>query len=137
MLFRFYLFIYLFVCLFIFCLMCFFRATPAAYGGSQARGQIRAAYGGSQARGQIRAAGLHHSHNNTRSVSCVCDLHHSSRRRRILIPLSEARDRTRNLLVPSQIFFCCTTTGPPRFYLNAVEWKATNFLKNRGVRAVF
>ena len=33
-----------------------FRATPAAYGGSQARGQIRAA-----------AADLHHSHSEARS----------------------------------------------------------------------
>ena len=36
--------------------------------------------------------------------SRVCDLHHSSRQCRILHPLSEARDRTRNLVVPSQIF---------------------------------
>ena len=34
----------------------FFRAVPVAYGGSQARGQIRAV-----------AAGLHHSHSNVRS----------------------------------------------------------------------
>ena len=34
----------------------FFRAAPAAYGSSQARGGIRAA-----------AAGLHHSHSNTGS----------------------------------------------------------------------
>ena len=33
-----------------------FRAAPTAYGGSQARGQIRAA-----------AAGLHHSHSNSGS----------------------------------------------------------------------
>ena len=33
-----------------------FRATPEAYGGSQARGRIRAA-----------ASGLHHSHSNTGS----------------------------------------------------------------------
>ena len=33
-----------------------FRATPAAYGGSQSRGGIRAA-----------AAGLHHSHSNAGS----------------------------------------------------------------------
>ena len=32
---------------------CFFRATPAAYGSSQARGRIRAV-----------VAGLHHSHSN-------------------------------------------------------------------------
>ena len=34
-----------------------FRTTPAAYGGSQARGQIGAT-----------AAGLHHSHNNVGSL---------------------------------------------------------------------
>ena len=33
-----------------------FRAAPAAYGGSQAKGRIRAV-----------AAGLHHSHSNARS----------------------------------------------------------------------
>ena len=36
----------------------YFSATPAAYGGSQARGQIRSV-----------AAGLHHSHSNARSKS--------------------------------------------------------------------
>ena len=35
--------------------------------------------------------------------SLVCNLHHSSRQRRILNPLSKARDRTHNLMVPSQI----------------------------------
>uniref|UniRef100_A0A8D1RDC6 phenylalanine--tRNA ligase n=1 Tax=Sus scrofa TaxID=9823 RepID=A0A8D1RDC6_PIG len=34
----------------------------------------------------------------TQDLSCVCDLHHSSRQRRILNPLSEARDRTRVLM---------------------------------------
>ena len=38
----------------------FFRATPAAYGGSQARGLIGAI-----------TAGLHHSHSNIRSKSCL------------------------------------------------------------------
>ena len=37
-------------------LFCFFRAAPAAYGGSQARGPIRPT-----------AAGLHHSHSHNRS----------------------------------------------------------------------
>ena len=37
-----------------------FGAAPAAYGGSQARGRIRAV-----------AAGLHHSHSNTRSEPCL------------------------------------------------------------------
>ena len=35
---------------------CLFRAAPAAYGDSQARGQIR-----------VVAAGLHHSHRNSKS----------------------------------------------------------------------
>ena len=35
-------------------------AAPAAYGGSQARGRIRAV-----------AAGLHQSHSNTRSEPCL------------------------------------------------------------------
>ena len=35
--------------------------------------------------------------------SCICNPHHSSRQRRILNPLSEARDRTGNLMVPSRI----------------------------------
>ena len=39
------------------CCCCLFRATLAAYGSSQARGQTGA-----------RAAGLHQSHSNARSV---------------------------------------------------------------------
>ena len=35
--------------------------------------------------------------------SHICDLHHSSWQYQILNPLSEARDRTRNLMVPSWI----------------------------------
>ena len=36
-------------------------------------------------------------------LSCICDLHRSSRQRRILNPLSEARDQTRNLMDASQV----------------------------------
>ena len=45
--------------------------------------------------------------------SHVCDLHHSSRQHRIVNPPSKGRDRTRNLMVPSRIHFCCATTGTP------------------------
>ena len=48
-----------------------------------------------------------------RDPSQVFDLHHSSRQHRIPNPLSEARDRTHSLLVPSQIHFPCATTGTP------------------------
>ena len=48
--------LYLFYFYFLF--FCHFRATPAAYGGSQARGLIRAA-----------ADGLHHRHSNARSLT--------------------------------------------------------------------
>ena len=54
----------------------FFRAAPKVYAGSQAKGPIRAT-----------AAGLHHS----------------SQQRRILNPLSEARDRTLFLMNPSWV----------------------------------
>ena len=43
----------------------------------------------------------------------VCDLYHSSRQRRILNPLSEARDQTIILMDTNQIRFCCATTGTP------------------------
>ena len=52
------------LCVFLLC-VCVFRAAPAAYGGSQARHQIRAA---------------------------AADLHHSSWQSQILNPLREARD---------------------------------------------
>ena len=41
----------------------------------------------------------------TQDPSCVCNLQHSSRQCQILNPLSEARDRTHNLMVPNQIHF--------------------------------
>ena len=45
--------------------------------------------------------------------SHICNLYHSSWQRQILSPLSETRDRTCNLMVPSRIHFCCTTMGTP------------------------
>ena len=44
--------------------------------------------------------------------SHICDLH-SSRQRRILNPLSKARYRTCNLMVPMLIHFHCTTMEIP------------------------
>ena len=49
----------------------------------------------------------------TQDPSRICHLHHSSRQRQFLHPLSEARDRTHNLMVPRWIHFCCTITGTP------------------------
>ena len=51
----------------------------------------------------------------TPDLSHICDLHHSSWQRQILNPLSEARDRTCNLMVPSQIRFCCIMMGTPMY----------------------
>ena len=53
----------------------------------------------------------------TQDPSLICDLHHSSLQHWILNPLIEARDRTHNLTVPSQIRFHCTTKGTPSLYL--------------------
>ena len=63
-----------------------FRATPVAYGSSQARGPTGAA-----------AAGLHHSHSNMGS-ELLLHLHYSSRHCLILNPLNEVRDRTHVLM---------------------------------------
>ena len=78
-----------------------FRAVPAAYGGSYTRGGIRAT-----------AASLHHSHGNARSEPCLRPTP-QPQQCWILNPLSQARDRTRNLMVPSRLRFCCTTMGTP------------------------
>ena len=48
--------------------------------------------------------------------SHVFHLHHRSWQRRILNPLSEARDQTCNFVVPRQISFCCATVGTPPSY---------------------
>ena len=90
---------------------CLFRASLPAYGGSQARGLIGAT-----------VASLHHSHKGTRAES---DLHHSSWQCRILNLLFEARDRTCNLMVPSQISFCCAAVGTPYVYFKSSESAAT------------
>ena len=76
-------FIYMFV------IYCLFKASPVAYGSSQARGRIRDV-----------AAGLHHSHSN---VGSKLHLHHSSRQCQILNPLSKAGDRTRVLMDASRV----------------------------------
>ena len=52
---------------------------------------------------------------STPDLSHDCNLYHSSRQRQILNPLSEGKDRTRNLMVPSQIRFRCTMTGTPQY----------------------
>ena len=56
----------------------------------------------------------------TPDPSHLCDLHHSSPQRRILNPLSEARDRTCHLMIPSRIRFPGATLRTPEglyFYL--------------------
>ena len=45
--------------------------------------------------------------------SHIFDLHHSLQQRRILNPLSRARDGTCVLMVPSQVHYHCTRTGTP------------------------
>ena len=69
----------------------FFRATPAAYGGFQARGVI-----GAVAAGYTTAIAMPYP-------SYVCNLHHSSQQHQILNPPSEARDQTCVLMDTSQI----------------------------------
>ena len=82
---------------FFFLSFCLYRASPMACGGSQARGQIGAV-----------AASLHQSpqQRRIRAASATFTTAHGS----------EARDQTRNLMVPRWIRFCCATTGTPWRY---------------------
>ena len=80
-----------------------FRATPAAYGISQAGGRIRAATASLWPRPQPQ------------QLSRVHSLHHSSWQGGIPNPLSDARDRTRIPMDASQIRFLCATMGTPLF----------------------
>ena len=59
-----------------------------------------------------------------RDPSHIADLRHSSRQRQIPNPLSEARDRTRNLIVPSRICFRCATTGTTVFLFSVSKTSA-------------
>ena len=79
----------------------FLRTIPMAFGGSQERDGIRAI-----------AASLHHSHSNS-NMGSGPPLYHSSWQRWIYNPLSEARDQTHNLMITSQIRFCCTMMETP------------------------
>ena len=49
----------------------------------------------------------------TQDPSCICDLNHTSWQRRILNPLSKARDQTSNLMVPVGFVNHYATTGTP------------------------
>ena len=85
----------------------FFSFRAAAFGNSQARGQMGAA-----------AVGLHHSHCN--NPSWICNLHRSSQQCQILNPLSGARDWTHILMHTSQVPFCWTPMGTLRVALLAL-----------------
>ena len=104
------LWFYLFIFIFNFWL---FRATPMAYGSSQARGEKLKL----QLLGYTTATG-------TRDSSRVPNLHHSSWQCQIPDPLSEARNQTHILMDPSWILFRCATagTGSHSFQLDGTEF---------------
>ena len=79
----------------------FLRATPAAYGDSQARGPIGAV-----------ATGLHHSHSNTGPEPCLQPTP-QPQQHRILNPLSEARDRTQVFMSTIPVRYCLAMKGTP------------------------
>ena len=79
----------------------FFRFTPLAYGGSQAR--IKSEL-------QLPA---YTTDTAMRNLSRICNLHHSSRQCQILNLLSEPRDQTCTLMDISQVWNHWNTTGTP------------------------
>ena len=81
-----------------------FRPTPAAYGGSQARGPIEP-----QRPADATAT-------TTQDPSHVCDLHHTSQQCQILNPLSKAGDQTCVLVDTSLVHYCWAAVGTPHLY---------------------
>ena len=69
--------------------------------------------------------------------SHVCDLHHSSQQHQILNPLSKARDRILNLMVPSLICFHNTMTGTPEinFIFKSLVHQPTALKSHAGVHS--
>ena len=55
----------------------------------------------------------------TWDLSHVCDLHHGSRQRQILNPLSEAGDRTLYFMMVASPFCCATMELPFSVFLKA------------------
>ena len=110
-------FIYLFIYLFIY--FCLIRATLAAYGGSQTRGQIAAV-----------AAGLCQRHSNARSE---LGLRPTPQLRATLdpYPASKSRNQTCKLMVPSQIHFHWAKMGMPM--RNLKIYKTSQSLKEHKV----
>ena len=99
-------FFYLFILL--------FRATPSAYGGSQAGGHIGAV-----------ATGLHHSYSNVGSEP------HLRPTPQFMAmpdpnPLREARDRTHILTDTSQVHYRWATAGTPYSTLLLNCWEMYN-----------
>ena len=82
--------VFFFFLFFSFCLFAFSRAASVAYGGSHARGPIGAV-----------AAGLQKGHSNAGSELRLWPTPQLTAML-ILKPLSKARDRTLNLMVPSR-----------------------------------
>ena len=82
-----------------------FMATPAAYGSSQARGQIET------------AAVTYATASTKPDPSCICNLHCSLWQCQILNPLSEARDRSNPHPHRDNVrsLTCWATTGAPAF----------------------
>ena len=77
-----------------------FRAAPAAYRSSQARGLIGATATICWPTAQPQQCGIH-------AASATYITAHGK-----VNPLSEAGDQTHNLVVPSRILFCCRTGTP-------------------------
>ena len=66
--------------------------------------------------GRIRAAAATYTTATvTPDQSCICDLHHSSRQRQILNPLSETEDQIHILLDTSPVHYCYAIMGTSHY----------------------
>ena len=85
----------LLICVCVCVCVCLFRAAPAAYGNSQARGWIKAS---------------------------AANLHHSSWQRQVLNPMREARDWTCDLMDTNWVHYHWATIRTPADYIELFSY---------------
>ena len=104
----------------------FWGGDTAAYGSSQARGQIGAEL-------QLLSCATAIA---TQDPSCVCDINHCSWQHRILNLLSKAKDWTCILMDTIRVHYHWATIGPPKQNLYILN-KVTSIKNTIHVKSIF
>ena len=94
-----------------------FRATPAAYGSSQAKCQIGAT-----------AASLHHSHSSSGSKLCLWPTTTTHSNARSLTHWVRSGIEPASSWIPVRFLTCWATTGTPTFLIEWIQYSSCSAL---------